>query len=90
MKTGAAGYTEWLLFHLWKPDDNTGMCCPYINLTDTIIYRWAKPFFWYYTLPDGEIVRRSKTKVNHKFIYEEFIKTEHKVIATYMSFGDST
>ena len=31
--------TEWLLFHLWKPNPETGLTCPGIFIPDTIIYR---------------------------------------------------
>jgi hypothetical protein len=31
--------TEWLLFHLWKSNPETGKSCPGIIIPETIIYR---------------------------------------------------
>jgi len=47
--------TEWLLFHLRKKNPETGKSCPGILITDTIIYRWAQPYFWYFTDKFGKI-----------------------------------
>ena len=32
--------TEWLLFHLWKNNPETGQSCPGIIIPDTVIYRY--------------------------------------------------
>lgn len=88
MKAGAAGYTEWLLFHLWKPNESTNMSCPNISIPDTIIYRWAKPFFWYFTTAQGELLRKSKSRVTHKNIFQELESKGLNIIASYMSFND--
>ena len=88
MRAGAAGYTEWLLFHLWKPNDSTNLTCPNITIPDTIIYRWAKPFFWYFTTPQGEILRKSKSRVTHKDILQDFSTNGQNIVASYMSFQD--
>jgi hypothetical protein len=32
--------TEWLLFHLWKSNPETGKSCPGIIIPETIIYRF--------------------------------------------------
>jgi len=40
------GCTEWLFFHLWKPNSETNSTCPGIFIIDTIIYKWSKPHFW--------------------------------------------
>ena len=31
--------TEWLFFHLWKKNPETGISCPGVFLADTVIYR---------------------------------------------------
>ncbi|KRX00119.1 hypothetical protein PPERSA_07226 [Pseudocohnilembus persalinus] len=56
--------TEWLFFHLWKknPEKNNSSC-PGIFIPDTIIYRWGKPFFWYFTTRDGQILRKTKERI---------------------------
>jgi hypothetical protein len=33
--------TEWLFFHLWKKNPDTGQSCYGVLLADTLIYRWA-------------------------------------------------
>lgn len=33
--------TEWLLFHLWKNNPETGQSCPGVIIPDTIIYRFS-------------------------------------------------
>ena len=45
--------TEWLFFHLWKKNPDTNSSCPGVFVADTIIYRWAQPYFWYFTAKDG-------------------------------------
>ncbi|CAG9311958.1 unnamed protein product [Blepharisma stoltei] len=89
MRSGAAGFTEWLLFHLWKQNESTGLCCPNILLPETVIYRWAKPFFWYFCTETGELLRKSKTKVTHKFIFQEFMDENKQIIASFMGFSDN-
>jgi len=32
--------TEWLFFHLWKINPETGKSCPNVLVTDTVIYRF--------------------------------------------------
>ncbi len=49
--------TEWLFFHLWKKNPETQNSCPGVFIADTIIYRWAQPYFWYFT---------TKVKKNNK------------------------
>ena len=73
MKWSTAGHTEWLLFHLWKRNDKTGRSCPNILIPDTIIYRWSYPYFWYFTSSEGEIMRKSRARVTHKYIQEELV-----------------
>lgn len=33
--------TEWLFFHLWKKNPETGNSCPGVFIADTIIYRFT-------------------------------------------------
>ena len=88
MKSCAAGFTEWLLYHVWKINENTNQSCPNLLIPETVIYRLGKPFFWYYSLPSGEILRKAKSKVNHNNILEEFYKEDLEIIAYYISFND--
>ena len=60
--------SEWLYFHLWRVNSKTGTSCPGIILTDTIIYRWAQPFYWYYTDEDGQIIRQSNKNISNSKI----------------------
>lgn len=46
MKLGTC--TEWLFFHLWKKNPNSGHSCNGVFLADTVIYRWAQPYFRIY------------------------------------------
>lgn len=55
--------TEWLFFHLWKKNPENNQSCPGVFIADSIIYRWAKPFFWYFTTKDGQILRKTKERV---------------------------
>lgn len=87
MKSCAAGFTEWLLFHIWKRNENTSCTCPYVLLPETVIYRLGKPFFWYYTDSSGQILRRAKSKVSHKYILEEFQGETNDLLAYYLGFS---
>jgi hypothetical protein len=64
--------TEWLFFHLWKRNPETGKSCPGIIIPDTIIYRWAQPYFWYYSTNDGQINRKTKDRINIDNIHNVF------------------
>jgi len=82
------GYTEWLFFHLWKRNSETNSTCPGILIIDTIIYRWSKPQFWYFTNKDGEIVRKTKERIFNDAIDKIFIDNDskkHGIIAKYLS-----
>ena len=67
-----ASLTEWLFFHLWKRSPITEEPCPSILVPDTIIYRWAQPFFWYFTSADGKLKRKKKDKIEQKDIITIF------------------
>ena len=89
MQLGAAGYTDWLFFHLWKPKKATNQGCPDVRVPNTVIYRWAKPFFWYFTSSDGNLSRRFKNKMTHKHIYQEFMDNPKGIVASYLSFQEN-
>lgn len=55
--------TEWLYFHLWKKNPDTNTSCPGVFLVDTVIYRWAQPYFWYFTNREGQIIRKTKERI---------------------------
>lgn len=89
MKSCAAGYTEWLLFHVWQKNKSTSCTCPNLLVPETVLYRLSKPFFWYFTDTNGEIMRKGKNQVNHKVILEEFQLTENELIAYYLGFHNN-
>jgi hypothetical protein len=66
--------TEWLFFHLWKENNSTQSSCPGILIPDTIIYRWAKPHFYYYTGKDGRLIRNTKERIDNILIDDNFTK----------------
>ncbi len=74
-----SGYTEWLLFHLWKKssaerkEGRSGDLG--IRVPNTIIYRWAQPLCWYFNGPDGSIRRKKKEKINNDLIISTFTST---------------
>ena len=67
-----ANNTEWLFFHLWKKDPETAFSCPGLYIAETILFRWAQPYFWYYTSKDGTLVRKTKEKVLLQHVAESF------------------
>ena len=64
MKT--ATFTEWLFFHLWKKNPETNQSCPYILIPDTVLFRWAQPYFWYFIAQNGQICRKKRDKISAK------------------------
>ncbi|CAD8093899.1 unnamed protein product [Paramecium primaurelia] len=91
--------TEWLFFHLWKKNPDTNSSCPGVFVADTIIYRWAQPYFWYFTAKDGQILRKTKERIFVEQIEEIFQKTgdisalylqsqQNKIIFEYFEKGE--
>lgn len=78
--------TEWLFFHQWKKNPDTSASCPGILIPDTLLYRWAKPYYWYYTEEKGMIERKTKEKIHLNVVSEMFNKNTSKlpVIAYYL------
>ena len=60
-------YTEWLFYHIWKKNSTTETSCPCVIIPDTVIFRWAQPFFWYFTNEQG-VLRKQKDKIDIKRI----------------------
>jgi hypothetical protein len=87
MRSGAS-YTEWLLFHLWKTDETRRTSCPNILIPDTVIYRWCRPYLWYFSTRSGQLLRKSKTKLSNKHILSSYSKSlpPSQIVATYLSF----
>lgn len=79
--------TEWLFFHLWKKNPYTLQPCEKVLIPDTIFYRWAQPYLWYFNSSDLEINRRTKEKIVPESIEEHFFREPPKngVIATYIT-----
>ncbi|CAD8090679.1 unnamed protein product [Paramecium sonneborni] len=91
--------TEWLFFHLWKKNPDTNSSCPGVFVADTIIYRWAQPYFWYFTAKDGQILRKTKERIFVEQIEEIFQKSgdisalylqsqQNKIIFEYFEKGE--
>lgn len=91
MQAGGAGYTEWLMFHIWRPDAASGRCCPNVALPETVICRWSRPFYWYFTSETGEILRKAKAKVSFDSVHKHFSKrlSRSGLVAQYLAFGNN-
>jgi len=91
MRSGAS-YTEWLLFHLWKTDEVRHASCPHILIPDTVIYRWGRPYLWYFSTRSGQLLRKSKTKLSSKCILSSFTSSQQpsQLVAAYLSFEAQT
>ena len=78
--------TEWLFFHLWKKQAD-GSCCPGVLILDTVIFRWAKPHFWYFMNEVGQIIRKTKENITMEQIVDQFSceAKESDVVALYLS-----
>ncbi|CAD8045622.1 unnamed protein product [Paramecium sonneborni] len=72
MKLGTC--TEWLFFHLWKKNPNSGHSCNGVFLADTVIYRWAQPYFRYFTAQNGQIIRKTKERVFIEQVEQAFLQ----------------
>lgn len=79
-----ANNTEWLFYHLWKKNPDTNQCCPGLNIAETVMFRWAQPYFWYSTAKDGTLLRKTKEKVVLSQVEEVFLHNMSKcnVVAT--------
>ncbi|KAM3144461.1 hypothetical protein pb186bvf_003330 [Paramecium bursaria] len=64
--------TEWLFFHLWKKNPQTGLSCQGVFVADTVIYRWAQPYFRYFTAHNGQIIRKTKERVFVENVEQSF------------------
>ena len=65
-------YTEWLFFHIWKKSPIDEKSCTGIMIPDTVIYRWAQPYFWYFTNNKHRVMRKKKDRIQLKQIEEVF------------------
>ncbi|EGR31604.1 mitochondrial processing peptidase beta, putative [Ichthyophthirius multifiliis] len=63
--------TEWLYFHLWKKNPETQSSCPGVFIPDTVIYRWAQPYYWYFTNRNGQLIRKTKERIENQHLKEE-------------------
>lgn len=79
--------TEWLFFHLWKNNPETKTSCPGVFVAETLIYRWAKPYFWYFTNQDGMIIRKTKERINLDDFYYSSMQnlSPQGIVATYLT-----
>ena len=77
--------TEWLFYHLWKKNPNTGLSCESILIPSTVFFRWAHPHVWYKMSSQMKIVRMKNEKIDIDDIYENFNKKvgESEVVSTY-------
>lgn len=83
--------TEWLFFHLWKKNPDMEISCPGVFVVDTVIYRWAQPYFWYCTNTDGEITRKTKDRILIDNVYNVFVNNpDCEVISLYLTSKDKT
>ena len=80
------GVIENIYHFLWTKDTifNTD---PYIIIPQTILYKYQKPCYWYFTsVIDGKLKKKSSGKVNSTHIREIFTKNISKsgIIAYYI------
>ena len=84
--------TEWLFFHLWKKNPYSLKPCEGVMIPDTLFYRWAQPFAWYFNNgSDLEITRKTKDKILPENIIEHFTRNASTsgVIASYITSGNN-
>ena len=80
------GVIENIYHFLWTKDTifNTD---PFIRIPHTILYKYQKPCYWYFTsIIDGKLKKKSTGKVNSNHIREVFTKkiSESGIIAYYI------
>jgi len=59
----AISLTEWVYYHLWKKDLQTGEGVTGINIPDTILYRWGQPRVWYFSSQSKKILKKTRDKM---------------------------
>lgn len=74
--------TEWLFLNLYKKNPATKSSCELVNIPDTIIYKWAKPYYWFHTIKN-KIKRKKKEKIYDKEIISEFKSTNDTLSSNY-------
>lgn len=73
------------IFHLiWKKNEILNENIK-INIPDTILYKYGKPVFWYYSTKDG-VKRKKPENITNTNILNFFIKEDKKigVVAVYL------
>ncbi len=56
--------TEWLFNQLWSKSPDSQQSCPGISLAETVIYKWAQPYLWYYSDEGGQMIRKTKVHID--------------------------
>lgn len=62
--------TEWLFFHIWQRNSLSGTSCPGVLIPDTVIFRWGRPFSWYFTTAECTISRKGTNNIELNKIAE--------------------
>ena len=80
------GVIENIYHFLWTKDTifNTD---PYVIIPHTILYKYQKPCYWYFTsVIDGKLKKKSSGKINSNHIREVFTKhiSNSGIIAYYI------
>ena len=50
-----------------------------VNIPDTILYLYSKPLHWYFSCKNGEIKKKSRSRLNSRHIEEQFLKNGNSV-----------
>eukprot|EP00755_Sulcionema_specki_P010596 Sspe_Gene.46886::Locus_23584_Transcript_3_3_Confidence_0.429_Length_1117::g.46886::m.46886 len=45
-----------------------------VNIPDTIIYLYSKPLHWFFSSRNGDIKKKSRSRLNSKYIEEQFLR----------------
>lgn len=76
--------TEYLFFHLYKSSPITGQPCPLVNIPCTLFFRWAQPFFFYWTDASGKIKRINKDKIDLENVKQKVGRANNEIMARWM------
>lgn len=72
------GCTEWLFFHIWRPDPTTKLSCPGVKIPNTVLYREGQPHVWYSTGPSG-LTRKGKDYISNDTVLNIFKESPDSV-----------
>ncbi|CAI2385909.1 unnamed protein product [Moneuplotes crassus] len=79
---------EWLLHYLWHKEVGKPVIKYNFKIPDTVIYKICRPYAWYFTSKEGFILKKTKAKLTHEYVYDTFTKKlTNDVVATAYRIG---